>query len=53
MTAETLNKLLPKAEAGDVHAQEELAFACVDQDKDYTNAVKWLEEAERYACLLI
>ena len=47
MTVETLNELLPRAEAGDVHAQEELAFAYVDQDKDYTNAVKWLEEAEK------
>ncbi len=53
MTTETLNELLPKAEAGDVRAQEELAFAYVDQDKDYTNAVKWLEEAERQGHLSV
>lgn len=53
MTNETLNELLPKAEAGDVRAQEELAFAYVDQDKDYTNAVKWLEEAEKQGHLSV
>ena len=42
-----LKELLPKAQSGDAIAQEALAFAYVDQDKDYYNAVRWLEEAER------
>ena len=42
-----IEELLPKAKAGDIMAQEALAFAYVDQEKDYGNAVKWLEEAEK------
>lgn len=46
MNAQILNELLPKAEAGDVLAQEELAFAYIDHDEDNASAVKWLEKAE-------
>ena len=46
MNAQILNELLPKAEAGDALAQEELAFAYIDHDEDNASAVKWLEKAE-------
>lgn len=46
MNAQTLSELLPKAESGDIKAQEALAFAYIDEDEDNASAVKWLEAAE-------
>ncbi len=43
MNAQILNELLPKADAGDVLAQEELAFAYIDHDEDNAKSASFLK----------